>query len=378
MLSSIQTEIDFNFSFNKNVIDIVRTMPKIDLHRHLLGSVRVKTVYEIYKKNGIDFPYLGKNFTIEDVRNRIVFTKPTRDLKLLIRRAFSVLNKIIISKDVVKRIVFEATEDAHKDNVNYVEFLISPYGLNGNNKIDMWEFLHSIEEGKKIAEKKYPDVEVNFILSVPRHYVGKLPNYKKDIYYRKLLEGALFFKNSFVLGIDLTGDEEYSPFQFSDFFKKAKNNGLKITVHAGENGSINNIKTAIFELQADRIGHGISLLRDKELLNYVAKKGITLETCITSNYITGVVQNIMDHPIKKFFDEGVSVTLNTDDPIVFKTTISQEIIKSLKYLNFSFNDIIKMMYFSIDASFTNNVKKQIFREKLHNWENKIIKINNKN
>lgn len=370
-----QKELHFNNPLVNDVYDLVEKMPKIDLHRHLMGSVRVETVYDIYKEYGLNFPYVKQRYNVDKVREKIVLNKKKKSLNDFLN-AWRPFNRIIVSKDVVERIVIEAIEDAYNDNLIYVEFLMSPYGLNGNNKIQTREFLEALSNGKQVASKRFPSIDVNFIISLPRHHVGNLFLTEMNYYYDRVIEEAMNYKDILIVGFDLTGNEAESrePGYFRKFFDRTKELGFKTTVHAGETGPSEYIKEAITQLHADRIGHGVSIGNDKELIEYFVDKQIPLEMCITSNYITNVIREKIDHPLKRYYDLGLNVTINTDDPIMFDTTMSKEIQYTIKYLGLSVKEIHHINYNSAKASFSTDTQKQKLVDILDAWakSNRIL------
>ena len=156
-----------------------------------------------------------------------------------------------------------------------------------------------------------------------------------------------------IVGIDLAGDEiNYPPDQFRDFFALIESDGLyKSTIHAGEVTSSHQIWEAIRNLHADRIGHGTSTIDDQPLQEYLKTSGIALELCITSNYQTGSWEDERNHPIGALYRNGVPVTLNSDDPFIQNTDLTDDYIKAVGYFDFDLEDLIQLNLNAIAASF---------------------------
>jgi aminodeoxyfutalosine deaminase len=162
-----------------------------------------------------------------------------------------------------------------------------------------------------------------------------------------------------VVGIGIGGDERHAgPEQFREVYEHAAKHGLRLTVHAGETVGPESIWGALRELKADRIGHGLHAIDDPELVRYLADKQIPVEVCITSNVMTGCCARIEDHPVRKLFDAGVLVTLNTDDPDMFRTTLSHEYQLAREVFGFSEGELRELARNSFRASFLPEDKKR--------------------
>lgn len=335
--------------------DDIKSMPKIDLHRHLTGSIRISTLVEVAKRNNISLPFdHERNYDYEEIKKRIIAERPVKNLSSFIRTRWGgYFNKIPKSPSIFTRLTFEAIEDAYLDNIKYLELRVSPYWIFNEDKYTFLDFLNSLKEGILQAKTNYPTIITRIILSIPRHVIIRhFSISQKEVYYKTIIENCSSFQGEYIVGFDLAGEEMgYPPRSFSDFFPKVKSMGYKITIHAGETGNSKNISEAIDVLQADRVGHGIMAQNDKQLINYLRASKIPLEICPTSNFITGVVSSLSEHPIKKLQDAGVATTVNTDDPVVFDTTLSEEYFKIWQRLQFSINDIKKTVKTAAISSF---------------------------
>ncbi|HME33347.1 MAG TPA: adenosine deaminase, partial [Terriglobales bacterium] len=174
-----------------------------------------------------------------------------------------------------------------------------------------------------------------------------------------VVEQAIHFKDRNVVGIGLGGDERRAePGQFREVYEHAAGNGLRLTAHAGETVGPESIWGALRELKAERIGHGLHATDDTELVRYLAEKQIPVEVCITSNVLTGCCAEAERHPIRRLFEAGVLVTLNTDDPDMFRTTLVHEYQIAQQVFGFSEAELCELAKNSFRASFLPETKKQ--------------------
>jgi adenosine deaminase len=169
---------------------------------------------------------------------------------------------------------------------------------------------------------------------------------------RQVIEVAIAYRNRGIVGVDLAGDEiHYSAAPFAPLFKRAAENGLGITIHAGEAGGAANVREAVEVLHAQRIGHGIRSIEDSNVLQLLRQHGVTLEVCPTSNLQTGVVDNFGLHPLRDLYVLGVNVTINTDDPSVSDTSLTDEYMVAMMGLGVSLRDLRMCTRNSIRAAF---------------------------
>ena len=181
---------------------------------------------------------------------------------------------------------------------------------------------------------------------------------------RRVVDEAIRFKQRNVVGIGIGGDERRAgPELFREVYEHAAQHGLRLTVHAGETVGAESIWSALRDLKADRIGHGLHVADDPELLHYLAEKRIPVEVCITSNVMTGCCAVVGEHPVRKLFDAGVQVTLNTDDPDMFHTNLLREYRIAQQVFGFSEDELRELAKNSFRASFLPEEKKREYLAK---------------
>ena len=306
-------------------------MKKIELHVHLDGSVRPKTVSELL------------NYDIKDVKNKMMVTSDTKDLTEYLTK-FDLPIKAMQTKDNLKRIARELALDLKDDDVIYAEVRFAPI-LHTKEGLSLDEVISSVLEGIKSVN----EIKINLILCMMRGFSNE-DNLKTIMVTKKFL-------NKGVVGLDLAGDEKkYQTINYKDLFMIAKDNNIPFTIHAGEADTSKSVLDAI-NFGAKRIGHGIAIVNDEKILNLVKEKNVFLEVCPTSNVDTKAVLSYEKHPIKDLFLKGVKVTVNTDDRTVSNITLSKEYEKLKEYFNFSDEEFLQMNLNAISSSFMNEDEK---------------------
>jgi adenosine deaminase len=287
-----------------------RQLPKIDLHLHLDGAIRVPTIAELGDQLGIRLPTY-------DPRQLARYVQVDRDCRSLtdFLKRFEVFYPILPYAITQERIAYELCEDCARDNVIYFETRFAP-ALAANDKFSMEDAVVAALEGLRRGQRDF-NVRCGLILCC---YRSITPQQNLDT-----VRLAQKYRQQGVLGIDLAGDElHYPATPHAEAFALARRLDLPITIHAGEGDRAENIREAVFDHGATRIGHGVALQRDNELLKQVRDRGTVFEICLTSNLQTCSVPALAAHPFRKFLAEQVRVTLNTDDPAISNITLTDE------------------------------------------------------
>ena len=340
---------------------LVYKLPKVDLHRHLEGSIRPKTLLEIAKQNKITLP----TYNLSKLTSLITFSKPKPSLKKFVKPLETVV-RCFCNKEAIERVTYEVIEDAYRDNVRYLELTLSLAFVESAHKLPLHTVLDSLLDGVKSAEKKFP-VKAALI-------VGIAPLWKEHKWSSpdEIFDAVSSFKDTAIVGIGLCSElKDGTPLfvakkdvwhNFVQISKKAKDEGLFVHVHAGEVGKTECVKVAIEDLSADRIGHGINVVQDSRILRLVLERRIPLEICLTSNIMSGVVSSIREHPFKRLYDMSAVVTLNTDDPSLCQITLTSEYMLAMNALQLSLADIRKIILSGISASFLSHQEKEQMAE----------------
>ncbi len=292
------------------VAEIYQKLPKVELHRHLEGSLRVRTMMEIVRSHEMDVKNTGYLRPLVQVDHMEPYTFENFLAK------FGTLRLFYKSPDIIKRITWEAVEDAALDNVRYLELRFTPVALSRAEGFPMNQVVDWVIESVQEASVHF-NILVRLLISVNRHESPDLA--------REAIEIAIDKKDQGVVGVDLAGNEaEFSGEPFKGVFQSAREAGLQVTIHAGEWGGAENVRQAIEVLGADRIGHGIRILEDPFVVDLARELGIVFEVCVTSNLHSGVVAELTEHPIRRMLEQGLNVTINTDDPSISRINLSSE------------------------------------------------------
>ncbi|MBA6232920.1 MULTISPECIES: adenosine deaminase [unclassified Colwellia] len=325
-----------------------KQLPLIDLHRHLDGNIRPKTVWQLAQKNNIQLP--EANF--EDFLPHIKITNNEADLLAFLKKLDWGV-KVITSLDDVIRIGYENVEDAYLANIDYAELRFSPFYMAMTHQLPIEGVVEAIIEGVNQGCKKYP-TKINLIGILSRTF--GVENCQTEL-------NAILAHKDNIVALDLAGDEYNFPGHlFESHFKKALDAGLQITAHAGEAAGPESVWHAIEKLGATRIGHGVACVKDHKLMDYMRKHEIGLESCLTSNYQTGTIKDLTKHPIKTFLANGLNVCLNTDDPAVENIELEDEFNLASKLLKLNEEQITQLQTNAIEMSFLSNEEKQSLRE----------------
>ena len=325
----------------------VITLPKIELHCHLDGSVRPETIIDIAKTEGVGIP----SHDNETIRDMMIAPLDCTSLPEYLKR-FDLPIKVMQSKESLRRIAFELLEDAAKESTKYIEVRFAP--LHHIKKgLTVEEVIESVLHGIKDAEARY-DIKGNLILSCMR-------NMPVDTVYDVIESGKKYLGKG-VVAIDLCANEEegFSK-RFVEPITYASSLGFRVTIHAGETGIGRNVLEAVKLLGAERIGHGVFIKDCVDAYDIVKDKGVTLEMCPTSNVQTKAVTSFSEHPIYDFHKDGIKVTVNTDNRTVSDTTLSNEYDVIIDEFNISYEDYKEMYYNSVDACFADLSTKERLR-----------------
>ena len=290
--------------------EFYKNLPKIELHRHLEGSVRLGTLMEIGRLYSMDLPNTDKLRTLVQVGENEKFTSENFLSK------FQTLRLFYRSPQVIQRITRETIMDAAADNIRYMELRFTPVALSRAEGFPLTDVIDWVADATRDATEEHA-VKTRLIISLNRHESINVAAEIAQLAADRLDKG--------IIGLDLAGNEaEFSALGFLGIFKEARQAGLHVTIHAGEWGGAANVLNAILYLQAERIGHGIRVLEDPQVVALAREREIPFEVCVTSNYQSGVIPTRTVHPLPRMISLGLNTTLNTDDPSISQITLSDE------------------------------------------------------
>jgi len=334
--------------------EFYKSLPKVELHRHLEGSLRLSTMLDIARTYKLDLPYdneLKFSSLVQVVNN-----DPFNFQNFLSK--FATLRKFYQSPDSIRRIARETIIDAAADNIRYLELRFTPVALTRIKDFPMSEAIDWVIEEVTEASHQF-GVMTQLIASVNRHESVKLAEEVMHLAVDRIGKG--------IVGLDLAGSEaEYPGEEFEAVFNQAKQSGLKVTIHAGEWGGAEIIKMAINTLLAERIGHGVRVLEDGRVIDLAKERGVAFEVCPTSNYQSGVITDLEKHPLPEMISSGLICTINTDDPGISRIDLSDEYQKTCEFLGVSEDGLSQLIKNAINASFLPDKSKQQLSENIAN------------
>ncbi len=308
--------------------EVLRAFPKVELHRHLEGTFFLPALFEMSKRNKIDLPTDFQQF-----QKAVQFPKDSDPDFLKFLSKFK--NDWYRSLDDVYDITYQSTKDFAQDGLFYIELRFSPEHFaihNGFDRKDVTKII--VEAGNRASAET--GVRITYLITFNR---GKQPQDEMLRLYRMIRDLGL----DGIVGLDLAGDEINFPGSlFQKFFDTVHSDGVyKCTIHAGEVTPAAQIWTAIDKLHAGRIGHGTSAIQDSALQDELRDRHIVLEQCITSNYQTGSWSDEENHPLGRLLRLGVPVSINSDDPSIQDTDLTDDYVKTVQYFGFGVDELIE-------------------------------------
>jgi adenosine deaminase len=311
-------------------------MPKAELHCHLDGSLRPETMLELAAEHDIVLPREEP-----DELRAYMCADNVSDLADYLHR-FDTTISILQTDTALERVAYELVEDASNDGVRYIEVRNAPH-LNVHGGLSVDEVIEATTRGLARGEREFGTV-ARFITCSLRHW--------DPARSLEAAQAAVRHKSSGVVGFDLAGPEVgYFATDHAAAFAYAREHFLQLTCHAGEAAGAASIEAALFDCNATRIGHGVRSEEEPALLDYIRDAGITLEMCPTSNEQTHAVKTYERHPLKRYLDSGVRVTINTDSRLISGVTLTQEYVRAVNVLGLSIADLCRCVMNACEGSF---------------------------
>lgn len=318
-------------------------MPKVELHVHHVGSASPETVAELAERH----PEADVPADVDGLREFFAFT----DFRHFIE-VYGAVSSLLRTPQDVRDLTWGVLRDLSAQNVRYAELTVTPFphlaaGIPGE------AFLEAIQDARRLAARDL-DLDVAWIFDIPGK-VGPPADLTLDLALRHRPDGLV------ALGL---GGPETPRSQFKPYFDQARAAGLASVPHAGEATGPANIWAALDELGARRVGHGTSCVHDPALMERLRDTGTHLEICLTSNVATRVVAGLEDHPLRQMVDAGLSVSINSDDPPMFNTTLTDEYRHAARLLGPSVEVVGGLMAMALDASFATADTRRRIRDEL--------------
>jgi adenosine deaminase len=313
-------------------------LPKVELHVHLEGAMPHSALFDLIQKYGSDPSLpdetaLAKRFEYKNFAHFI--------------EAWSWKNQFLREYEDFSYIAELTARDLANQNIWYAEMFFSP-SLFVRHELEVQELTHLVRKGLS----KVPEIQVSLIADLVRDY-----GLESEMTTLKKLNEV---KGEGVIGIGLGGSEhEFPPEPFRSLYEEARLMGFHVNAHAGETAGPESIWGAIRYLHVERIGHGTRAHEDSELLDYLREHRIPLELCPMSNVRTGVVSTIAEHPIREYFDHGLIISVNTDDPMMFGTTLDKEYELLVQECGFTRQEICRLILLGVESSWLPEDRKKL-------------------
>jgi adenosine deaminase len=289
----------------------IRAMPKVELHVHLEGSIRPRTLLELAEKNGVDLPATS----VEGLHDWYAFRSFDHFIEVYLAAA-----ACIRTPDDIERITSDFLDGQADQNILHSEVTYTASTQRMQSGIPLDDQLDAINRARARAEKEL-GVTMTLTIDYPR-------NLDPDE-FTEVARWAADNRSRGITALGLGGPEVgHPPELFREAFEVAREAGLPGVPHAGETEGAGSVRGALRYLHAVRIGHGVRCLEDLELVAELREKQVPLEVCPTSNVCLGVAPSFSEHPLPRLLDAGLYVTLNSDDPPMFGTTLTEEYLRS--------------------------------------------------
>ena len=320
------------------------SFPLIDLHRHLDGNVRLRTILELADQHGIPLPADDE----EGLRPFVQVTDPQPGVMAFLEK-FRYMVGVLADYQACRRVAYENVLDAQGEGLDYVELRFSPLFMAEPHHLHPQGVVEAVIDGVE-AGRRETGMKVNLIGILSRTYGQELA--------WKELEALLAFADKLV-AVDLAGDEANYPGEwFTEHLEKARQQGLRLTVHAGESAGPASVWQAVQALRAERLGHAVHAIEDPRLMDTLAERGIGIEVNLTSNVQTSTVSSYAAHPLRQFLAKGLLATINTDDPGISGIDLRYEYEVAAPAAGLSAEQIVQAQRNALTVAFLSPDEKQ--------------------
>jgi adenosine deaminase/aminodeoxyfutalosine deaminase len=324
----------------------ISRLPKVELHLHLEGAVRPLTLLELSQNKG------GLRQKVEEwISARRAQRFRYGNFREFLA-AFGMVSLLIETPQDYALATTRLIEWLAEQNVQYVEIIFAA-GVVLWKKQRVDAVFESVDAAAQEASAR-TRVRVKWIFDATRQFGSDQ--------VREVMRWAVRYRPRGVVAFGIGGDEAAGPAKlFPDIFREARDRGLHVVAHAGETCGPESIRDAVELLGAERIGHGLTALRDANVMALLREREIPVEVCLSSNVSTGLIARLEDHPLPKFLEEGLVVTLNSDDPAMFGTSLEEEFVQATRCFELSRETLVGLCRNAVEAAFLSGEEKQ----KLH-------------
>jgi adenosine deaminase len=299
----------------------------------------------------------GVSISEQDITEMFEFTDFSHFIEV-----YKTIIQHITDERYFERFAFEMMEDCAASNSRYVEVSFSPID-HVQQGLDYFRMIEAIRRGLHRAEIRF-DIQSDIRIDLVRHSDSRAAMQVLD-WVEQDMQG--------IVSVDIGGSEhKFPPAPFADAYRRASEMGLHLAAHAGEAAGPQSIWDAIRLLQVERIGHGVTAVQDQELMAELKKREIVIEACPVSNVRTGAVPSIAEHPIRKFYDCGLIVTANSDDPTLFNTDLNNEFIQLYRHLGFTLQELTQLSLNAVQAAFLEEGLKEQLRARFVRESGRVL------
>jgi aminodeoxyfutalosine deaminase len=315
---------------------VIRTLPKAELHLHLEGSIEPSTLLELRQRNGMEGASLAEVERLYNYKDFAGFLSAFKDATGHLR-----------TPEDYELITYRLMERLKAQNVLHAEVIVSAGVCLWRNQ-DFSAIFEGLERGRQRGAKDF-GISLLWIFDAVRQFGADKA--------QSVLDLAIQFQDRNVIAFGIGGDERTGPAEwFAAVYARGAEHGLHLTAHAGENAGPESIWGAL-NLKAERIGHGLTAEQDPELIEELSERQIPIEICVTSNLRTGCCTELSQHPVRRYFDQGLMLTLNSDDPAMFRTSLAEEYALVQQAFGFTEEHLRELARNSFEASFLAAEKK---------------------
>ena len=316
--------------------DLLRRLPKAELHCHLDGSVRPQTLIELGEEYGVTMPRKDA----ESLR-QYMLVSDAQNLEDYLAR-FEVTLSVMQREAALERIAYELAQDASREGVRYIEVRYAPV-LNVREGLSLDAAIDAPLRGLARAERDHGIVGRVIVCAI-RNMPAQMS--------LELAHLAVAHRNRGVVGFDLAGGERGNPAaEHARAFAWARDNDLACTCHAGEGDGAESVRQALHQCGAHRLGHATRLIEDESLVDYVGERRVPLEICLTSNVQTRVAASYETHPFREYYDRGLNVVLNTDNRLMSGVTLTDEYVAAAEHLDFTLEELSEVALNGFESAF---------------------------
>lgn len=328
--------------------DLVKKLPKVELHCHLDGSIRPQTLRKIADQQEIPLPTDN-----EQLNALLVAPENCHDLNEYLER-FDLVLTCLQTEAALQTAAFDIISQAAEENIKYIEVRFAP-SLHTEKGLSLPKIITAVLAGLNEGEKQF-GVKSNALLCGMRH--EELQSIEQIVHL------ADTFKQSGIVGFDLAGNEvDFPPYTFEETLDLVNHLDIPLTLHAGECGCGKNVADAV-KLGAKRIGHGIALKDTPEYFSLLQQNNVLVEMCPTSNFQTKTVTSLAEYPFKTFLDAGINICINTDNRTVSGTTLTDEYMKLHEWYDITYQDMETLNHNAVNGAFIPDSEKQLLHDRL--------------